>query len=475
MIKLILIGGGGHCKSCIDVINAEGKYHIEGILDAQEKLGEKVLDYNVIGSDSDIELYIKKGCSFLITIGQIDNAQRRKDIFATLMRLNANLATIRSPNAIIAPNVKVGIGTIVLHGSIINTSAIVGENCIINSHSLVEHDTYVGDHCHISTGAILNGNVYVGDNSFIGSGSVVVQGANIEKGSFVKANDLIVGKNNKKKKKIAFATTIFPINNRYVDDFMISLVSQSESDFQLVLLNDNYSHIDRLSAIYPEINIVEIKSNSGNSIAKNRESLINHLLIEDYDYVIFGDVDDYFSSNRVAKSIEYLAKFDIVVNDYTSFDDSGIKERKYITNRISNKSKIDIFDILDKNIFGMSNTAINLNSIDLESITFDDDLIAVDWFFYSYLLSLGLNAIFVNDMETYYRQHESNIIGSNNESKKYILKCNKIKEFHYSEMKKVSNKYTKILNDFNENTKSIESCDILYPLWWEASNLERKK
>ncbi|MBI4645951.1 MAG: acetyltransferase, partial [Bacteroidia bacterium] len=28
--KIILIGGGGHCKACSDVIETEGKYNIAG-------------------------------------------------------------------------------------------------------------------------------------------------------------------------------------------------------------------------------------------------------------------------------------------------------------------------------------------------------------------------------------------------------------------------------------------------------------
>ena len=36
--NLILIGGGGHCKSCIDVIEQENKFNITGILDVKEKV-----------------------------------------------------------------------------------------------------------------------------------------------------------------------------------------------------------------------------------------------------------------------------------------------------------------------------------------------------------------------------------------------------------------------------------------------------
>ena len=35
--KIILIGGGGHCRACIDVIEQEGRFTIAGIVDVPEK------------------------------------------------------------------------------------------------------------------------------------------------------------------------------------------------------------------------------------------------------------------------------------------------------------------------------------------------------------------------------------------------------------------------------------------------------
>ena len=51
---LILIGGGGHCKSCIDVIEMEGKYHIAGIVDVSKKLQKRILGYTIMGTDQDL-------------------------------------------------------------------------------------------------------------------------------------------------------------------------------------------------------------------------------------------------------------------------------------------------------------------------------------------------------------------------------------------------------------------------------------
>ena len=66
---LILLGGGGHCKSVIDVAESAG-YTILGILDKPELVGTMVLDYEIIGTDDDIPLYVDKA-EFLITVSSL--------------------------------------------------------------------------------------------------------------------------------------------------------------------------------------------------------------------------------------------------------------------------------------------------------------------------------------------------------------------------------------------------------------------
>ncbi len=173
MENIILVGGGGHCSSCIDVVEQEGKFQIAGIIDMPDKLGTSLLGYPIIGNDEDLPKLVKTYQYFLITLGQIKSPQRRIDLFEKLLQLDVQLPTIVSPHAYISPHATVGAGTIVMHNSLINAGAMVGDNCIINSHSLIEHDATVGDHCHISTGAIINGGTQIAGYTFVGSGSVV--------------------------------------------------------------------------------------------------------------------------------------------------------------------------------------------------------------------------------------------------------------------------------------------------------------
>lgn len=169
---LVLVGGGGHCKSCIDVIEQTDLWKIVAILDRPEKRGEAILNYTINGSDEDIPAFAEQGCSFLITLGQIKSPFVRIKLFEKLTELKAHLPVIISPYAYVSPYASVGAGTIVLHHALINTNATVGSNCIINSKSLIEHDATVGDHCHISTGAVLNGGVQMGSGNFMGSSAV---------------------------------------------------------------------------------------------------------------------------------------------------------------------------------------------------------------------------------------------------------------------------------------------------------------
>jgi sugar O-acyltransferase (sialic acid O-acetyltransferase NeuD family) len=170
--KIILIGGGGHCQSCIDVIELEGRFTIDGIVDVPEKKHQTVLGYSVVGSDADLGRLIKACPNVLITLGQIKSSRRRRELFNDLLQMGAHFPVIQSPLAYVSPHALVAEGTIIMHQALINVGAKVGRNCIINSKALVEHDAVIEDHCHISTGAVVNGGAKIESGSFLGSNAV---------------------------------------------------------------------------------------------------------------------------------------------------------------------------------------------------------------------------------------------------------------------------------------------------------------
>ena len=182
--NLILIGGGGHCKSVIDVAESAG-YKILGILDMPEEVGKSVLGYTVIGTDDDIPQYADKA-EFIITVGFIKNPSIRVRIFEKVKQAVGKLATIVASTAHVSRYATLGEGTVVMHQAVVNAGAKIGENCIINTFCNIEHDAVIGDQCHISTGAMVNGDCIVGERVFIGSQSVLANG-------IIVGEDIIVG------------------------------------------------------------------------------------------------------------------------------------------------------------------------------------------------------------------------------------------------------------------------------------------
>lgn len=165
-------------------------WQIAGILDAQDKVGNSVLGYPVVGTDDAIASLAEDGVSFLVTIGQIRDAEPRRRACNKVRQSGGRFATIISPLAYVSPSVKVGVGVIVMHRALINASARIGDQCIINSMALIEHDATIGDNCHISTAAVVNGGARIEAGCFIGSNSVVAHGAVVPNNSFVPAGSL---------------------------------------------------------------------------------------------------------------------------------------------------------------------------------------------------------------------------------------------------------------------------------------------
>jgi len=218
--------------------------------------------------------------------------------------------------------------------------------------------------------------------------------------------------------KVAFLTTIFPMPQEYLLDFFNSLQNQSYKEFDIVVVNDGYKEFELIRDKYRVLSIIELPYQ--NTPAKNREYGINYCIDKGYNILIFGDSDDYFASNRIEKSIELLADYDIVVNDFDLFAENGIYEQKYISNRVKNNSSIEASFIEDKNILGLSNTALNL-SILKNRVVFEKDLVAVDWFLFKSLLRDGKKAIFTNEAISFYRQHLDSIVGLQKKDGKYYL------------------------------------------------------
>ena len=103
MRKIILIGAGGHAKSCIDVIKSTRKYKIIGILDKYKK--GRFENIKILGNENYLNKIKKKtSISVSITVGQIKSYRLRENLFEKVKNLKFNLPKIVSKYSIMIAN-----------------------------------------------------------------------------------------------------------------------------------------------------------------------------------------------------------------------------------------------------------------------------------------------------------------------------------------------------------------------------------
>lgn len=165
MIKLILIGAGGHSKSVADAIDRT-KYQLCGFLD-EYKTGTH-MGLPIFGADiACVPDY--KNYRYFVAIGDVDC---RKMWFDRVQDMGLDLINIIDASAIISESATLGVGNFIGKMAVINADARIGDDNIINTKALVEHECRVGNHNHLSTNSVINGNVIVEDSVFLGSSSV---------------------------------------------------------------------------------------------------------------------------------------------------------------------------------------------------------------------------------------------------------------------------------------------------------------
>ena len=115
MKSIILIGNGGHCKSCIDVIESSKKFNIKGLITKDVNHSENFMNYRILGNDSNISKYFSTNDYGLIAVGQIKSAKKRISLFNLLKNNNILLATVKSEYSIVSRSALLGAGTITMH------------------------------------------------------------------------------------------------------------------------------------------------------------------------------------------------------------------------------------------------------------------------------------------------------------------------------------------------------------------------
>lgn len=193
MEEIILIGGGGHCKTVIDSIIEGEKYNIIGILDKLENVGKKVLGIEIIGSDNEMQKFFYAGIkNAVITVGSVGNTSIRENLYDKAKGVGFNLPIIIDRYAIISKFSHIEEGTFIGKNVVVNADSNIGKCCILNTGCIIEHECVIEDFVHLAPASVLCGNTHVYKSTHIGSNSVVIQGKIIGNNTLIGAGSTVV-------------------------------------------------------------------------------------------------------------------------------------------------------------------------------------------------------------------------------------------------------------------------------------------
>jgi len=172
--SVILYGGGGHAKALIDLIRAQGKYRLAGVLDDQMAPGDTVLGVPVLGGGGMLPSLYRQGLRLAVNaVGGIGSITSRLKVYEKLAAAGFTCPTVVHPTAWVEASAHVGEGGQIFAQAYVGSDARVAYGVIINTGAVASHDVVLGDYVNISPGALLAGMVQVGPRTLVGMGVTI--------------------------------------------------------------------------------------------------------------------------------------------------------------------------------------------------------------------------------------------------------------------------------------------------------------
>lgn len=190
-MKIILYGASGHGKVVADIVCAIPGLDLVGFVDDSLRQQQKSVGrFSVLGGEDMLPEALRSGVEgAIVAIGRNDVRVQKAGM---LERLGFKMATAVHPSSVVAGDVQIGHGTVIMAGVVINAAARIGRHVIVNTGATIDHDCVLEDGCHVSPGVHLAGNVRVGKGSHIGIGACVIQNVTIGEHSIVGAGAVVI-------------------------------------------------------------------------------------------------------------------------------------------------------------------------------------------------------------------------------------------------------------------------------------------
>lgn len=179
----IIIGGGGHTKVLVGLLEACGLPVLGIVTSNAALLGSIIGSAEVVGLEGEYPLDAA-AVTLVNGVGNIASGKGtgigpRAALYARYTAQGFAFLACISPHAAVQPHATVEAGAQIMAGAVVQPYARIGSNTIINTRAAIDHDCVVGSHSHVAPGAVLCGNVRIGEASHIGAGAVILQNVTV--------------------------------------------------------------------------------------------------------------------------------------------------------------------------------------------------------------------------------------------------------------------------------------------------------
>lgn len=133
--------------------------------------GDEVLSYPLVPFEELVRQ--NENVSILIGIGYNRMNNMRKEIYKQVKEAGIQILSFVHPTSVIADNVSLGEGTIIMANTVIEPFVKMGDGNIFWSNVMITHNNYIGDFNFFGAGCVVAGECEIGSCCFFGTNSTV--------------------------------------------------------------------------------------------------------------------------------------------------------------------------------------------------------------------------------------------------------------------------------------------------------------
>jgi acetyltransferase EpsM len=192
LLPLVIWGASGHARVVADIVRLTGNFNIVGFLDDVNlgRKGTEFCDATILGGREQLEpLRNNKIRHIILGFG---DCQARLALSSVVNQYGFELTTVVHPRAVIARDIIVGLGTVIMAGVVVNPGSAVKDNVILNTLSSIDHDCVIENGVHIGPGAHIGGGAIIGEGTWVGIGAIIKDNIKIGRGSIIGAGAVVI-------------------------------------------------------------------------------------------------------------------------------------------------------------------------------------------------------------------------------------------------------------------------------------------